>query len=180
MRVEFGWVAVDSKQRVWIVGEYYWCNHVRSDHESLDPCISIIEVWHFNDIKITQIECGIEHVIALDTEGRVYWFGRFDYSMSLSRVSSDPIPFSHRIELIRSGYDSIACKDATNEWYVWGCNSYNHITGLCGCETVCKKVKENGIISNPMQCKWQNLFDTSRVINVQLGLWKTHVIVSTV
>ena len=174
----FGWVAVDSKQRAWIIGDYLM-ESVRSDYKSVDPCIGIVEVWHSNGIQITQIKCGCNHVIALDAKGRVYWFGRFDNDMPLSRVSSGPIPFSHQIISIRSGVDSVACKDATNEWYVWGWNTFNHITGLCGCETVCKETKDGATISNPMRCEWQELFDSSRVINLQLGRYKAHVIVDS-
>ena len=83
----------------------------------MNSCIDIVEVWHFNDIRIAQIECGEEHVIALGTKGKAYWFGRFRLG-PLSLVSSGPIPFSHRITLIRSGFGSVAYKDATNEWYV--------------------------------------------------------------
>ena len=168
---ELGWVALDSKQRAWIIAEHLM-QSVRSDYKSMDPCIGIAEKWYFKNIRITQIKCGFKHAIALDTEGRVYWFGRFNHNLSLSHVSSDPIPFSHQITSIRSGVMSVACKDATNEWYIWGYNSYNHITGLCGCEAACKETKEGGVIPNPMQCKWQNLFDASCVIDVQLGLWK--------
>ena len=175
----FGWVAVDSKKRAWIIGEYLM-QPVRDDYKLLDPCISVVELWHLNNIQIAQIECGQFHAIALDTEGRVYWFGRFNMFNSLSHVSPDPIPFSHRIELIRSGFDSTACKDAANGWYIWGRNSSDHITGLCGCEAVCKETKKNGIILNPMRCEWQGLFDVNRVINLQLGYEKVHVIVDTV
>ena len=174
-----GWVAVDCKQRAWVVGGYLM-QSVHSDYELLDPCIGIVEVWYFNNIRIVQIKCGVQHVITLDTEGRVYWFGRFNHSVPLSHASLDTISFSHRITDIRSGNQSVACKDATNEWYVWGKNLYNHITGLCGCEAVCKKTKNNGVISNPMRCKWQGLFDATSVINLQLGHNKAHVIVDSV
>ena len=122
----------------------------------------------------------MEHVIALDTDGRVYWFGKFSDSMPLSHVSSNPIPFLHQIVDIRSGYDSVACKATTNEWYIWGWNSINHIIRLCGCEAVCKKTDVFNIISNPMQCEWQSLFNASCVINLRLGSGKAHVIVNTV
>ena len=115
---QYGWVAVDSKQRAWIVGKELM-QSVRSDYKSLDPCICIVEMWYFNEIQIVQIKCGFQHVIALDTERRAYWFGRFDSGMPLSDVSSDPIPLSHRITSIRSGISSVACRDTTNEWYVW-------------------------------------------------------------
>ena len=134
-----GWVSVDSQQRTWIVGDKLM-QSVRSDFSSLGPCVDIVEVWHFNEIKIVQIKCGWSHVIALDTKGRVYWFGDFTFSLFFY-ASSDPIPFSHRITSIKSGFGSVALKDATNEWYIWGWNSNNHITGLCGCEAVCKKNK---------------------------------------
>ena len=173
---EYGWVAVDSNQRAWTVGDHLM-KSLRDDYELLDPCISIVEPWHINDIRIVQIKCSRCHVISLDTEGRVYWFGRFSTDVSLSHVSSDFIPFSHRIKSIRSGYDSVACKDVTNEWYIWGYNSYNHLTGLCGCEAICKRTKSGGIISNPMRCEWKGLFDTTRVIDLQLGYWKAYVIV---
>ena len=176
---QYGWVAVDSKQRAWIIGDYLLLS-VHTDRSLLDSCISIAKVWHANNIRITQIECGSEHVIALDTKGRVYWFGRFQYNMPPSRISSDPIPFSHRITEIRSGFISIACKDETNVWYVWGRNTFNHITGLCGCEAVCKETWSSDVISNPMQCEWQSLFDSTRVINLQLGKYKAHVIVDSV
>ena len=174
-----GWVAVDYKQRAWIIGKWLM-ELVRSDYKSLDPCISIVEVWNINDIQITQIKCGHQHVIALDTEERVYWFGRFKDSMPLSHVSLNPISFSHRITLIRSGLKTVACKDATNEWYVWGYNSFNHITSLCGCETPYKERRKNYVISNPMKCEWNGLFDAARVIDLQLGLYKVHVIVDSV
>ena len=168
---QHGWVAVDSKQRGWIVGDEL-IKSVRSDYKSLDPCIGIVEVWHFNDIQIIQIKCGWNHVIALDIKGRVYWFGKFNNNMSFSQVSADPISFSHRIVSIRSGYSSVACKDTTNEWYIWGWNSYNQIVGLCGCKKICKKARWGDIISNPMRCEWQGLFNTIRVIDLQLGHWK--------
>ena len=135
-----------------------------------DPCISIVKVWYSNKIRITQIECGLKHIIALDTEGRVYWFGRFKDNMPLSHVSSDSIPFSRRITDIRSGCDSVACKDKTNEWYVWGCNSFSHITGLCGCEAICKKTKNDDIISNPMQCKMAKSVQVSSCDQFTVGI----------
>ena len=52
-----GYVAVDSKQRAWVVGKNM-IQSIRSDFESLDPWISVVEVWHSNDIQITQIKCG--------------------------------------------------------------------------------------------------------------------------
>ena len=175
----FGWVAVDSRQRAWVIGEKLM-QCVRSNYKFLDPCIGIVEVWHSNKIRITQIKCGRRHVIALDTKRRVYWFGKYEEEMALSHVSSDSIPFSHRIVEVRSGHNSVACKDATNEWYAWGFNSFSHITGLCGCEAVCKKTRSGAIISNPMRCEWQGLFNATRVINLQLGRYKAHVIVGTV
>ena len=173
-----GWVAVDLRQRAWIIGNMLM-KSIRDDYESLNPCISIIEVWNFNEIKMTQIKCGYEHVIALDTKGRVYWFGRFDDSMPLSYISLEPISFLHRIIEIRSGLISVACKDAINEWYIWGCNSNNHITGLCGCKRICKRTKKSGVVPNPMKSEWKKLFDTSRVVNLELGLHRAHVIVDS-
>ena len=40
---QLGWIAVNSKQRAWIVGKYS-TQFARSDFESLDPCIGIVEV----------------------------------------------------------------------------------------------------------------------------------------
>ena len=90
-----GWIAVDSEQQVWVTGRKLM-KSVRSDYKSLDPCISTVEVWCLNGIRITQIKCGYCHVVALDTKGKVYWFGKFHYG-SLSHASLNPIPFSHRI-----------------------------------------------------------------------------------
>ena len=150
---------------------------IRNDYKSLDPCISIAKVWHTNDIRITQIKCGEGHIIVLDTKGKVYLLGRFHYNTPLSHGSLNSVPFQHQITEIRSGYSSVACKDTTKEWYVWGLNTYNHITGLCGCETTCKEANNHDTISNPMQCEWQSLFNASRVIDLQLGRNKAHVIV---
>ena len=174
-----GWVAMDYKQRAWIIGNQLM-QSVRNDYGSLDPCIDVVGVWHLNKIEIVQIKCGVQYVIALDTEGRVHWFGRFNGNIPLSHVSLDPIPFSHRIISIRSGSRSVACKDTTNEWYVWGWNTWDHITGLCGCKSVCKEAKRNDIISNPMRCEWQGILDSTHVINLQLGFSKAHVIVDSV
>ena len=176
---EYGWVAADSKQRMWIVGDTLM-EYICSDYESMYPYIGIIEMWYSNNIRIVQTKCGREHVIALDTEGRVYWFGVFNASMPMSCVSLDPIPFSHQIIDIRSGFNSVACKDATNEWYIWGYDSDNHITGLCGCETICKETKKDDVISKPMKCEWSGMFDSTRVIDLQLGYYKVHVIVNIV
>ena len=72
------YVAVDSKHRAWIIGDDL-TQFVSSYYEFLDPSISIVQVWHSNNIRITQIKCGCNHVIALDTEGKVYWFGQFEF-----------------------------------------------------------------------------------------------------
>ena len=173
-----GWVAMDSEQRAWVIGEYL-VKSVRSDYGSLNPCISVVEMWHANEIRITQVKCGGHHVIALDTEGRMYWFGKFNIGM-LSNVSSNFIPFWYQITEIRSSINSVACKDAVNEWFVWGVNSGKHISGLCNCKTVCRGTYSTSIISTPMRCEWQGLFDATRVIDLQLGKGKAHVIVNTI
>ena len=134
-----GYVALDSKQRPWIIGQKL-VKYLQADYSSLDPCISILKAWYSPQIQIIQIQCGWAHVVALDTKGRVYWFGKFDGSMAPSNPSFlDPVSLPHRIKEIRSGLDSLASKDVRGEWYIWGCNSFSHITGLCGCEAVCKK-----------------------------------------
>ena len=86
---------------------------VRSDYKSLDPFVLVL------------LKCGIPMIYesrksSVENNMASHWTLKEEYiGLGDFIITSDSISFSHRITLIRAGSNSIACKDTTNEWYVW-------------------------------------------------------------
>ena len=68
---------INSNERIFVI--HYSLLMRRCVHIKLKDGTPIRVTGLPDEIQIAQIKCGYEHVIALDTKGRVYWSGEIPF-----------------------------------------------------------------------------------------------------
>ncbi|CAG2100143.1 unnamed protein product [Medioppia subpectinata] len=106
----------------------------RSDHIGKE-CLKPEIISHFNDINIKQISCGIQHTLALSSDGRVYAWGWNNWGQigcgDNNEYICTPIEIqfknSHKIQSIYCSYLSSFAITSDGHVFSWGDNDVNQL-----------------------------------------------------
>lgn len=116
--------------------------------------------------KVVQISAGDSHTVALNDQGKVYYWGTFrdssgSFGLTPNGIEKLPVPLAHHLNVVRvaSGSDHVALLTADGELFTVGCAEQGQL-GRVGERFVARGGRRGvGVLLNPEQVYPNNIFN---------------------
>eukprot|EP01084_Bolivina_argentea_P123505 218866_1 len=159
-------LALDDNGDVFSFGCNNWgqLGHYNSLHGSATP--NMIDYLIAFDTKIISIQCGCEHSLILNENGKIHCFGRNLEHQCSDMESMNAINSKNKFISIRCGYNHNCAETDKHEWFLWGWNNNNQ----------CLVNNNKSCIEKPTKFIGKGI---GKIIDIYPGYCETRVITSS-